>query len=1630
MAIVGDAYVYVRAITDGVEDDIRRAFSNANKAVSQAGKEAGDAYQKSFNNSGGGRGTFFSKKFEAEANRARESLFRLVVASNLLGPAVTGVVGAIGALATSLFSLGSAVGAAAPALIALPATFFAVAQAAITLKLAFSGVGAAISAGLKPSGGGGGAAKDLKDFAEEIERAGDRIAAARRRLTEAVRDNVQRRIEALEAVKNAEEIVQERLFAVSRAQRDYADAQNNTKKSLDDLSKARKQAIEDLQQLKFASEGAVLSEERARLTFERSRDSLQRVQDLPPNSRARQQAELAFKEADLNLRRAIDRNGDLREEEENASAAGVEGSERVLDAQENLKNARRQEQDALQGIIQANKDLVRARLDVAKVSRAVSLIEQENLQRQKDAVKDLVDAIQQYRKARDKQFEEDKSRGGGGSDPFADAMAKLSKEAQSFVRYIISIQDEFKKLKAAAGKELFPQLETAIQILVDRLFPRLIPLLKSTGGVLGAVAGKISETIASAQNLDRLDRIWRDGNKLLTSFGEAAANLYEIFLILLDAAAPVINRFGKWTKTLTEGWLATLRISAGTGSLTSMFIRSGDAAAQLGRIFSNTFDGLSVLFKASIGPGSGGQFLLDWIERATESFKNIGGDPEAKGGIAYFFKQSSIAAAATLGLLGDLLGIVGKLGADPNTTLFIEKLREAIPAIENIIMNFNSAGPVLGDLVVKTVAIMEAFSDQQALQSFFSALNTMADALVKVFQSDVFKAIFAIVGPLFAVAAAIRLVTKLFIFFGKALAGIAINTITLALKALGLSFDVVAFKATVATGAVGKLRAAMMAFSLSNPYMVAFTALAAAVVFFYMRINEANERTKTFKETLDSVTGAVTAATRELVAMNLAEALPDEGDLRNLVEATGFSMTEITKLVSEGGQAYEDLQASLLATKTSLGDQIHVLSLVGAGSQEHQKQIHAEINALGDKRRVIRAAQLSLMDSNNATRDAVDQSKAAAEATKLLMESQGDLALSVKELTDLYNINIDTLTEQEQAYYSNELAQERLTGQTKALESAFGFLDDAMNAVRANDKLKKWYKDLDKTIEINGTSVKNNKDLIMTGLTDIAAKVQTVGGSPEEQAVAWGIGIQKFRTKLVDAGLNDEDLDKFLGKFKATPEEAAGVFDEVVNAGQDAVDNMKELGRDSGDGFVAGLRERYNQAKMAGRYLGKGAELGVAEVLGIESPSKEMAKLGRWTAEGFANGITDRGQKVVDSFTKIIDKLTENGSKKLLQLGDRIKGIIDIFVGDLQMIGDTAKNFKETLTEALEPPKINIKDITDPVRYVALALAEASAKAEKFNQDLAGGVGGDKKRSRLIADLENISVTLQEDLVTALQAAEAQLQELQDGAASFATSIKSALMGGVDIESASNRAKEEGKTLQQVLDEQLNKTRTFAAKVNELIDAGYSQDTVSSVIARGVEGGTQLAQALLDAGTSVLETDKSMQGELDKLAADLAAKGYTAFFSTGIENAKGILDGVRTDIAAAMGPGSTVMTTMNTFAKALGRDVNIKIKLNRKKFDVVIDVKRFIRDVNFSGSEVEAAGATGGIVNRPTIALIGEAGPEAIVPLNKTPGNGPLPPGFGGGVTVNVYPSPGMNETEIADMVSRKLAFEMRRGGV
>jgi hypothetical protein len=80
------------------------------------------------------------------------------------------------------------------------------------------------------------------------------------------------------------------------------------------LGKSVKQVREELQQLRFEAKAASLSQEEAALNVEKARENLLRMQDLPPNSMARREADLQFRQAELAFKRAKDRAADLRDQ--------------------------------------------------------------------------------------------------------------------------------------------------------------------------------------------------------------------------------------------------------------------------------------------------------------------------------------------------------------------------------------------------------------------------------------------------------------------------------------------------------------------------------------------------------------------------------------------------------------------------------------------------------------------------------------------------------------------------------------------------------------------------------------------------------------------------------------------------------------------------------------------------------------------------------------------------------------------------------------------------------------------------------------------------------------------------------------------------------------------------------------------------------------------------------------------------------------------------------------------------------------------------------------------------------------------------------------------------------------------
>lgn len=753
MAVVGEAKIVVRAITNTFKRDVERAAAGFNDAGRQAGEDFGDGVGDGFGRRAR-RG--LSRRFEATIEQARQQFRRLAIASNIVIPAVGALVGIIGNLVSGLVILIAAVGNAAKALgVGLLGAITAVGQAAVTLGVAFRGFGEAMNQARGASSGAANAARaeeaalrrlrdarlNLKQLIEE--EAPAELAAARQRATDAAD-------QAAAAVRSQEQ-----------AQRRYNDAQLEVLRSQEDLNDAREEAKEKLQQLRFELEGAALGEKRARLEFEKARDSLQAVQDLPPDSRARQEAELAFAQAELNLRKAIDNNSDLRKEENAATAAGVEGSEEVVNAKERIADAIQAERDAAVDAALAIREAARAQQEAnqaAADAAAGGRVERE-LQRR------IAAAREQVRDA--ERAVEDARRSAAG----AANQIKVTPEQLAFAKYLRSLREEFYELRRAAGLELFPALETALGNIVSGLFPTLRGLLQSTGGVLGGIAVNFSEVVTEGENVRRLESVWGTNNELLTNLGIAGGNLYEALLLILEAAEPVITAFGEWAASSSAQFVEDL--AAQGDGLRESFERNLEIFRDIKEVLGNTFGTFGNLGAIINEEGGAADQLLGYLKDVTKQWEEFTGSEEGKNYLRDFFEGSG----ANFQELLSLLGLIGKgfleLGAEEGIGDFLRSLQDVTKVFNEFGIELAESGALtaFGEALAAVGELLITLTESGALTVFFNTIKDIALAVNEFFSNETVQSIFAVSAKFFAFFLAIGSVFRIFRFFGRAFAG-------------------------------------------------------------------------------------------------------------------------------------------------------------------------------------------------------------------------------------------------------------------------------------------------------------------------------------------------------------------------------------------------------------------------------------------------------------------------------------------------------------------------------------------------------------------------------------------------------------------------------------------------------------------------------------------------------------------------------------------------------------------------------------------------------------------------------------------------------------------------------------------
>jgi hypothetical protein len=639
MAIVGSAQIVVYANTSSFNSGINNSLGNAKKQFNQFNNWLGGAFSARLAGliADNSPADLF-KGINPAADAAYASVNQLITRSYFLQSALAGIIPVLASFVGGLFALGSQIAATSPALIVLPSIFTALAQGMITAKLAFGGV-----------------SKALQGFTQQS-------------------TQVSKLPSLVQAVATADDRLKSAIVGTDRAQRS--------------LNAAYRTAAERLQQLGFDSEDAAIGQKRAAIDLEKARETLARVQDLPADSRTRREAELAFKEADLNYRRAVDRNSDLKKEQDRVSKGGT------LSAEEQIKQSD----------------------EVVDASAA-----------QENAIRDRKRAVDALAIA-EKKLKDYQTGKGEGSNAFAG----VTKEAKEFAKFLFDLKPKIEELRIAAQKALFPALETAITNLVDKGFPTFKKIIGETATALGEVAISISNVITEGDNLENLRTVASTNNDTIKKLGRSAGNLYDVFITLLAAADPLIRRFTTWVELLTDSWKEAAESAHRTGRLADIFKTAGDIAANLGDIIGNLVGALINMGKAASGPGSGGEMIFDSLERITKKFKDFTGSVEGNTKLQEYFRNVSRDFMKIGGIFAKIIKAILGTGGNESGVAFLDSISIAVDNFIAAFSNISGTGGGIGGFIVSISELVKATAESGGIKAFFEVVNTGLGLLGKI----------------------------------------------------------------------------------------------------------------------------------------------------------------------------------------------------------------------------------------------------------------------------------------------------------------------------------------------------------------------------------------------------------------------------------------------------------------------------------------------------------------------------------------------------------------------------------------------------------------------------------------------------------------------------------------------------------------------------------------------------------------------------------------------------------------------------------------------------------------------------------------------------------------------------------
>lgn len=559
--------------------------------------------------------------------------------------------------------------------------------------------------------------------------------------------------------------------------------------------------------------------------------------------------------------------------------------------------------------------------------------------------------------------------------------------------------------------------------------------------------------------------------------------------------------------------------------------------------------------------------------------------------------------------------------------------------------------------------------------------------------------------------------------------------------------------------------------------------------------------------------------------------------------------------------------------------------------------------------------------------------------------------------------------------------QEDAADAANALKDAFNAMNLAMAATGSMIAFKQSLLDIRKELKDGKTDITgwgrtslDNQELIL-GVFQAAQKAAEDWakntGKIDQVGQKYNQFARQARRALIDNGINEKDLDAFLGRNNMWQ----GKLDEIIVRFQKLPKRARNIGLSIGvelaDGTTKGIIVGTPSASQAAIDMIRDAERAARKEAESNSPSKKFARLGKDLVKGTIKGIKDE----ISARRNDLNSLYQSWySDQLSQYEEA--------VSQAQSDRDTYENtIVEPLRDALERAKQTMASFKDSVKDTlkgSISFRDLVATDAEVDAD-----GNQTKAATTFMD------NLRAQAAKAVEFAN-QVKQLVTMGLSEA-GITQVLAAGADAGG-------------KIADELITGGVTAITETNALMDAVSTAATTTADTA-----GATFYQSGVDLATSQLAGAESQ---------------LTSFYEAGVANAQAAVNG----FTATYGAGSAqygkyfdAAPTLAGFTAAVG-------KFDAFKADAQDLIKKKKNDKDKGKGKGKKGRAAGGPVTAGQPFWVGERGPELIVPGF----DGAVIPNNrlgGGGVTITVNAGMGADGALIGQQIVEAIKKYERRSG-